>query len=261
MRKNVAWITGASSGIGEEICKQLAAKNYTLVLSSRNKEKLEQLKNSLPNKENHLVVPLDLENTQSIAQTVADVFSKTPFISHVFHCGGISQRALAHETSIEIDRKMMEINYFGTVALTKAILPYFQRQKEGHFVVVSSIAGKFGFYLRSAYSASKHALHGFFESLSLEEAHHNICVTIVCPGKINTPISLSALDKNGKAHGVMDHNQATGMPVKTCVQQLLKAVDQKKREVLIGNKEIKAVTLKRFLPTLFWKIISKQSPI
>ena len=152
----------------------------------------------------------------------------------------------------------MEINYFGTVALTKVILPIMQVQKHGHIVVISSIAGKFGFYLRSAYSAAKHALHGFFESLALEEAKNNIAVTIVCPGKINTPISMSALNKDGQAHGEMDHNQATGMPVDVCVALLLKAVKERKREILIGNKEIKAVTLKRFFPNLFWKVIAKQ---
>jgi dehydrogenase/reductase SDR family member 7B len=131
-----------------------------------------------------------------------------------------------------------------------------QQQKRGHIIAISSIAGKFGFYLRSAYSASKHALHGFFESLLLEEAHNNIHVTIACPGKINTPISLSALNSEGKPHGEMDHNQETGMPVDECVRILLKAVE---KEILIGNKEIKAVTLKRFFPGIFWKVIAKQS--
>jgi short-subunit dehydrogenase len=153
----------------------------------------------------------------------------------------------------------MEINYFGNIALSKAVLPYMQKNKSGHVVVISSISGKFGFYLRSAYSASKHALHGFYESLALEEAKNNIKVTIACPGKINTPISTNALTGEGEKHGIMDHNQETGMPVDLCVKKLLAAVIQNKKEVLIGNKEIKAVTLKRFLPGLFWKIIKNQS--
>lgn len=256
---SVAWITGASSGIGAETCRQLAEKGYRLVLSARSENKLQEVKNTLKNSELHIVFPLDLGNTSQIEAQAADVFNRCGRIDYVFHCGGVSQRAEAAETSIEVDRKIMEINYFGTIALTKAVLPYFQRQQSGHFVVISSIAGKFGFYLRSAYSASKHALHGFFESLLLEEAKNNIHVTIACPGKINTPISLSALDKDGKPHGVMDHNQETGMPVDVCVNQLLDAVQKRKKEILIGNKEIKAVTLKRFLPSLFWKVIAKQS--
>jgi len=257
--KQVAWITGASSGIGEELAKQLSAKGLKLILSARSEAKLHQLKATLPNSEDHLVVPLDLEHSEGFAELAKNVIAQTGTIDFLYNIGGLSQRAEAHETPIEVDRRIMEINYFGTIALTKAVLPFMQRQKNGHIVVISSIAGKFGFYLRSAYSASKHALHGFFESLLLEEAHNNIHVTIACPGKINTPISLSALNSEGKPHGEMDHNQETGMPVGECVRILLKAVEKGKKEILIGNKEIKAITLKRFLPGLFWKIIAKQS--
>lgn len=257
--KQVAWITGASSGIGEEICRQLATQGMRLILSARNETKLESLRQSLPNAQDHLVVPLDLEHTSDIAQTVKLAIDQTERVDFLYNVSGLSQRSTASETALEIDRRIMEINYFGTIALTKAVLPYMQAQKSGHIVVISSIAGKFGFYLRSAYSASKHALHGFFESLLLEEAPNNIHVTIACPGKINTPISMSALNAKGESHGEMDHNQATGMPVDECVRQLLRAVAKRKKEVLIGNKEIKAVSLKRFFPKLFWKIIAKQS--
>lgn len=152
----------------------------------------------------------------------------------------------------------MEVNYFGNIALAKAVLPYMQKQKSGHFIITSSIAGKFGFFLRSAYAASKHALHGFYESLLLEEEKNNIDVTIVCPGKINTPISMSALTEDGTPHGEMDHNQATGMSVEECVRQILDATAKKKKDVLIGGKEILAAKIKRFSPALFWKIIRKQ---
>ena len=258
--KQVAWITGASSGIGEEICKQLAQNGLRLILSSRSEEKLQELKNSLPNSEQHLIIPLDLEHSANFPDLAKRALTEMKRIDYLYNCGGLSQRAEASETSIAVDRRIMEINYFGTIALTKAVLPIMQAQKSGHIIAVSSIAGKFGFYLRSAYSASKHAIQGFFESLLLEEAKNNISVTIAYPGKINTPISMSALGKDGNAHGEMDHNQATGMPVDQCVSILLKAVDKKKKEILIGNKEINAVTLKRFFPKLFWKIIAKLSP-
>ena len=257
--KQVAWITGASSGIGEELCKQLAKKGFRLILSSRSEAKLTELKNGLPDSGDHLIVPLDLEHSEHFPELVKQTLVEVKRIDYLYNCGGLSQRAEASETSLEVDRRIMEINYFGTVALTKAILPIMQAQKSGHIIAISSIAGKFGFYLRSAYSASKHAIQGFFESLLLEEAKNNISVTIAFPGKINTPISLSALGKDGNAHGEMDHNQETGMPVDQCVSILLKAVEKKKKEVLIGNKEINAVTLKRFFPRLFWKIIAKQS--
>ncbi len=252
-------MTGASSGIGLALVQQLDGYGAKVILSSRNREKLEEVKQTLKGSE-HMVLPLDLEDTSNVKELAAQVHSKYGRIDCLINNGGMSQRAEAHETPLEIDRKMMEVNYFGNIALTKAVLPYMIGQKSGHILVVSSIAGKFGFFLRSAYSAAKHALHGFYESLALEQERNNIHVTIACPGKINTNISLNALNAEGKAHGEMDHNQATGMSAEQCAIEMLLAVQREQREVLIGNKEIKAVTIKRFFPKLFWKIIRKQSP-
>jgi short-subunit dehydrogenase len=206
-------------------------------------------------------LPLDLEDSSTFKSAVDQVIEKYNRIDYLFNNGGLSQRSTVAETPMEVDRRIMEINYFGNIALTKAVLPHFIQQKSGHVVVISSIAGKFGFFLRSAYSASKHALVGFYESLLLEEAKNNIHVTLAFPGKINTSISVHALNAKGEQHGIMDHNQATGMPVETCVKQLLIAVQKNKKEVLIGNKEILAVKIKRFFPKLFWRIIRKQSAV
>lgn len=258
-KDKIVWVTGASSGIGAEIVKQAAEAGASVILSARNVAKLQEVLNSLKNPEKHLVVPLDLGQSENFASLVESVIAKYGRIDVLVNNGGLSQRSEVHETPIEVDRRIMEVNYFGNVALTKQVLPIFRKQKSGRFIVISSIAGKFGFFLRSAYSASKHALHGFYESLMLEEEKNNIKVLIACPGKINTEISVHALDAEGMTHGVMDHNQKTGMPVEECVRQLFTAVRKDKKEVLIGNKEIKAVTLKRFMPRLFWKVIRKQS--
>lgn len=258
-KDKVVWITGASSGIGEAIAVAFDKAGAKLVLSARNEEKLNALKESLEHSSSHLVVPLDLEHSSNFKELVTKVVDHYGRIDILVNNGGISQRSEVHETSLEVDRRIMEINYFGNIALAKAVLPVFRAQKDGHFLVISSISGKFGFFLRSAYSASKHALHGFYESLYLEEEKNNIRVTIACPGKINTPISMNAVTGTGEKHGKMDHNQSTGMPAEECARQLLNAVEQNKIEVLIGNKEIKAVTLKRLAPKLFWKVIKKQS--
>jgi dehydrogenase/reductase SDR family protein 7B len=254
----IIWITGASSGIGQELCSQLANQGATIILSARNSENLQTIKSSLINNHKHLVLPLDLENQSSFQSSFEQIIKQYGKLDILFNNGGVSQRAEASETDIEVDRKIMEINYFGNIALSKIVLKHFQERQSGHIVVTSSIAGKFGFYLRSAYSASKHALHGYYESVALENIKHNVFVTLLCPGKINTPISTNALRGDGVKHNIMDHNQETGMPVEVCVKQILKAVSDKKREVLIGNKEILAVYIKRFLPNLFWKIIQKQ---
>lgn len=257
-KNKIIWITGASSGIGQELCTQLANHNATIILSARNSETLQTIKSSLKNSHTHLVLPLDLENQSSFQSSFEQIIKQYGKLDILFNNGGVSQRAEASETDIEVDRKIMEINYFGNIALSKIVLKHFQDKKSGHIVVTSSIAGKFGFYLRSAYSASKHALHGYYESVALENIKHNVFITLLCPGKINTPISTNALRGDGVKHNIMDHNQETGMPVEVCVKQILKAVSDKKREVLIGNKEILAVYIKRFLPNLFWKIIQKQ---
>jgi short-subunit dehydrogenase len=255
----VIWITGASSGIGEELARQLSSFGAILILSARNRQKLELLKESLKNHSKHFVLPLDLEKSDEFDRMALDVMARFNRVDILINNGGISQRANAFETSMDLNRKIMEVDFFGNIALTKTVLPFMQKQKYGQILVISSIAGKFGFFLRSAYSAAKHALHGYYESLALEEEQNGISVTIVCPGKINTAISTNALNAEGNRHGIMDHNQQTGMPVEICVHQILRALKKKKREVLIGNQEIWAVRIKRFFPTLFWKIIKKQS--
>lgn len=254
----VVWITGASSGIGEELACQVAQKGGIVVLSSRNEEALNRVRNRLSQPEKHMILPLDLEKG-TFDQAVDLVITAFGRIDVLINNGGVSQRSSVIDTQLEVDRKIMEINYFGPVALTKAVLPIMIKQKSGHIVVISSIAGKFGFFLRSSYSAAKHALYGFFESLILEVEKENIAVTIVSPGKINTPISVNALTSDGQPHGIMDRNQSTGMPVDQCVKQMLKAIERRDKEVLIGGKELLAVHIKRFFPRLFWKIIRKQS--
>ena len=255
----VVWLTGASSGIGKELSIQLSKLGAKLILSSRKEELLIELRANLSQKEQHMVLAMDLAKPDEFDGLLKQVIARYDQIDLLIQNGGISQRATAASSSEVVVRRIMEVNFFGNVFLMKKVLPKL-RESKGQVLVISSIAGKFGFFLRSSYSASKHALHGYYESLALEEEENGISITIACPGKINTPISTNALDSKGEKHGEMDHNQETGMPVEECVAQLLRAVSERKREVLIGNKEIKAVTLKRFFPKLFWKIIRKQSP-
>lgn len=255
----VIWITGASSGIGAELAKQLARKGAQLILSARDEQKLVSLAESLENHARHLVLPLDLAKLSNTQVYIDQILAQFGRIDILINNGGVSQRASAAETNMDVNRQLMEVNFFGNIALTKAVLPIFQKQGSGQFLVVSSIAGKFGFHLRSIYSASKAALVGYYESLAMEEAKNGIHVSIAFPGKINTPISQRALTAAGEVHGQMDDNQANGMPVEHCVSEMLAGLAKKKREILIGGKELLAVYMKRFVPGLFWKIIPKQS--
>ncbi len=246
--------------LGRRWQNNLSEKGATLILSARNATALNLVKKELKNSVKVIFVCNWIWNILKISPDLAkQVFDKYGRIDFLFNNGGLSQRSTVAETSLEIDRRIMEINYFGNIALTKAVLPYMIQQKSGHIIVISSIAGKFGFFLRSAYSASKHALYGFYESLLLEEEKNGIRITIASPGKINTEISKHALNAEGTSHGLMDHNQSTGMSAEECVKQLLSAVTKNKKDILIGNKEILAVKIKRFFPALFWRIIKKQS--
>src|SRR5690606_22221298 len=164
---------------------------------------------------------------------------------------------LIRETPIEVDRKLVEVNFFGTVALTKALLPHFIDRKSGQFAVISSLVGKFGSPYRSSYAAAKHALHGFFESLRLEHFDDNIAVTMICPGFIKTDVSKNALTADGSPLNEMDEAQENGMPVETCAKEIFNALKHKKEEVYIGGKETMGIYLKRFVPTIFTKILLK----
>ncbi|HTL80635.1 MAG TPA: SDR family oxidoreductase [Bacteroidia bacterium] len=253
------WITGASSGIGAALVKAFAKEGANIVLSARREDELKKVQASggLTEK-NSLILPLDLSETSGVNELVKKVTGKFGTIDVLVNNGGISQRSLAKETPIDIDRKIMEVNYFGQVALTKAVLPQMLKQKSGHIIVVSSISGKFGFWFRTAYSASKHALHGFFESLRLETEHEGIKILMAVPGKIKTDISLHALKADGNKHAQMDKSQEEGMSADECAHLIIAAMNSGKEEILIGGREIKAVWLKRHFPKWFGKIIRKQ---
>lgn len=259
-KNKVVWITGATSGIGESLAIEFAKNGAKLVLSARRESELERVKAVCEGAPEIMILTLDLEKSDNFPQLAEQVSAHFGSIDFLVNNGGISQRSEAAETPLENDRRVMEINYFGNIALTKAVLPYMQKQKSGYIVTISSLSGKFGFFLRSAYSASKHALAGFYESLRLEEEKNGLKVSIVYPGFIATKISQNALNADGKAHGEFDPNQANGMPADECARVILKGIRKSKEEILVGKGELKAVWVRRFLPALFRKVIRKQSP-
>jgi short-subunit dehydrogenase len=161
------------------------------------------------------------------------------------------------ETSHEVEQRLMNVNFWGTVILSKAILPHFIKNGEGSLIVVSSLVGKFGTRFRSAYAASKHALHGYFDSLRIELADQNVHIMLACPGFIKTQVTINALTANGSAQGTMDSAQENGMSPEVFATKLIKAINARKEEVYIGGKETFGVLLKRFVPRLFSKIIRK----
>ncbi len=250
-QNKVVWITGASSGIGEALVYAFSQAGARLVLSARRVDELQRVaqQTKLPDTD-LLILPMDSEQSETFPALVQSVIHKFGQIDILALNAGISQRSFVKDTPTSIDRRIMEINYFGVIGLAKAVLPIFIQQQSGHFVVTSSVVGYIGTPMRSAYAASKHALHGFFDSLRAEHWRDNIRVIIVCPGYIKTNISLNAMNANGQKHNQMDENQSRGMSPETCAKRILKAIRQQKEEVYMGGKEILGIYLKRFVPRL-----------
>ncbi|MEZ7836683.1 MAG: SDR family NAD(P)-dependent oxidoreductase [Flavobacteriales bacterium] len=257
------WITGASSGIGLACAEVYAAKGARVVLSSRRKDALKKVADDLSyrlklNREKTFVIaPLDLEISDSLDGVVKRVLSDVKTVDIVIHCGGISQRSLAIDTSLEVDRRVMEIDYFGTVALTKSLLPHFVKRQAGQFVVVTSLMGVFSSPLRSGYCGAKHALHGFFEALRAEHYEDGIGITMVCPGFIATDISLNAVIGDGSKQGTMDEKTGAGMTPLECAKRIAHGVEKRRPEIFIGRSELLGVYLKRFFPGILRRIMRK----
>lgn len=257
-KDKVVWITGASSGIGEALAYALNERGAKLILSSRRKEVLEEVKANCPGDESDIhSIPLDLTETESLPEKAEQALAAFGHIDYLFNNGGISQRALAVDMKMEVLRRVMEINFFGSVALTKEVLPSMIERKSGHIVVTSSVMGKFGTRLRSGYAASKHALHGYFDCLRQEVCQHGISVSLVCPGFIKTKITENMLEADGSKYDKMGKGQQHGMPVDKFVKKLLPQVAKKKEEIYIGGKEIAGIYLKRFAPTLLNKVLRR----
>ena len=256
----IIWITGASSGIGKALAIELSQQNAKIILSSRKSKELALVKEQCKDANAVKIVTLDLEDYTNLQSKVEEAIAAFGKIDILVNNGGISQRSLARDTLIAVDKRIMDINYLGTVALSKVILPHFIKNKKGHFVVTTSIVGKIGTPLRSSYAASKHALHGFFDSLRAEHHKDNISVTLVCPGFVNTNVSKNALTGNGTPQQKMDIATAKGISPERFAKLMAKAIQHKKEEVYIaGAKEKLGVYVKRFYPKLLSKLIRKLS--
>ena len=255
MKDKVVWITGASSGIGEALVYRYHKAGARLIISSRNRDELFRVKTNCKGAINIHVLSLDLEQTASLPQKASEAMRIFGKIDILINCGGISQRSLALETIAEAEEKIMRINFWGTVTLSKAVIPAMIQNGGGQVVCISSLVGKFGTRFRSAYAASKHALHGYFDSLRSEIYDKNISITMICPGFIKTNVSLNALAGDGKAQNTMDDSIEKGMPAAECAEKIFNAVRDKKEEVYIGGKEVKGILLKRFFPLRFSKFM------
>lgn len=250
----VIWITGASSGIGEYLAYAFASRGAKLILSARNEDGLKEVKQAIGDKATVKILPLDVSDHESLRDKTQEALQAFDGIDILVNNAGISQRSAVEDTMLSIDKRIFDVNFFGNIGLTKELLPHFLDKKSGRIVVISSITGKLATPFRSAYAASKHALHGWYDALRAEVEDRGIQVHIACPGYVRTRISYNALKGDGKEHGVLDDNQAAGLGADKCAERIIGAIEKNKKEVLIGS-EAWFVKIRKMFPGLYYKII------
>lgn len=255
----VVWITGASSGIGEGLAHAFAQQNAKLILLARRVEELERVKKMCAGDPSRIaILPLDVADLDSLpgkAQQAHSLFGKFDIL---VNNAGIGMRGYVVDVEMAVQQRVMQVNYFGQIALTKAVLPYMIEQRHGHIVVVSSLTGKLPVPGRSAYCASKHALHGFFDALRGEVYQYNIKVTIVCPGFVQTHISENALLADGSTRGgKMDKEHRSSMTPAESAKSILYAIRTSKEEYDYGGVEKFAVPIRKWFPWLYSRAIRR----
>lgn len=253
------WITGASAGLGKAMALAFARKGAKLILSARRQALLEEVAEQCrqAGSPSAQVYPLDMSDPEAIDSVARRVLAEQGPIDILVNNAGISQRSRILDTEMAVYRKIMALDYLAPVQLTKALLPSMLERGAGQVVVISSLVGKFATPLRSGYAAAKHALHGFFDALRAEHADDGLSVTLICPGFIQTEISLNALTGDGRPQQLMDQAQAQGMSPAIFAAKALRAIAQKKMEVAIGGKEKWSLYLIRFFPSAFKHYLRK----
>jgi short-subunit dehydrogenase len=254
LRDKVVWITGASSGIGEALAHAYARKGARVVLGARRRDELERVARDLPNDAKSLILPADVTDFDAIPEQLATIEKAFGPVDVLVNNAGVSQRSLVADTTLETYRRLMEIDFFATVALTKAVLPGMRERRSGAIVVTSSVAGKVGSPLRSGYSAAKFALHGFYDCLRAEVSRDNISVTLAVLGFVQTNVSKNALTGDGTPNGVMETGIANGIKPAVVAESVVKATERGSREVVLANGQPGfALRLSRFAPGLVAK--------
>jgi len=257
----IVWITGASSGIGEAMAYAFAKKDARLILSARRVDALEKVKANCKNPSLVSVLPLDLAKVNELETIVKTAITLNGHIDILVNNGGISQRSEARETSPDVYRNIMEINFFGTIHLSNLVMKHFLERNAGYFVVISSITGKLGLPLRTAYTASKHAIEGFYASLRTEIWETNLQILMVRPASIKTNIAKNALVGDGTTFNKADQVIDKGITPESLAQSIIRAVETNKKTLTAGPKaQVFIVWLNRFLPGLVFNIVKKLKP-
>ncbi|XP_047399463.1 dehydrogenase/reductase SDR family member 7B isoform X1 [Sciurus carolinensis] len=264
LRNAVVVITGATSGLGKECARAFHAAGAKLVLCGRNVEALEELTRELmashaSQGQTHkpYTVIFDLADTGATVAAAAEILQCFGYVDILINNAGISYRGTVMDTTVDVDKRVMETNYFGPIALTKALLPSMIKRRQGHIVAISSIQGKISIPFRSAYAASKHATQAFFDCLRAEMEQDEIQVTVISPGYIHTNLSVNAITADGSRYGAIDKNTAQGRSPAEVAQDVLAAVGKKKKDVILADLlPSLAIYVRTLAPELFFSIMA-----
>ncbi|MFW5876472.1 MAG: SDR family oxidoreductase [Myxococcota bacterium] len=255
----VVWLVGASAGIGEALAHELAGQGARLILSARRAERLEKLRDDLRGRARDVqVLPFDQGDLDAAPDVARQARERAGPVDVLVLNAAIGQNGLALDTELELVERLMRVNFLGPVALAKAVVPAMVERGSGHVVVTSSTLGKFGIHRRSAYSASKHALHGYFDSLRSELRDTGVDVTLVCPGFVRTEIERRALNEAGEAYGE-NRTELKGMPADVFARKMIGVMARRELEATIGGRnERGAVWLKRLAPGLLHRALASE---
>lgn len=252
----VIWITGASSGIGEALARELAAAGAILILSARREAELIRVRDSLANTQQHLLLPLDITDIAAVDAAIISIKQKIGGLDWLINNAGISQRSLIIDTTLATERKLFDVDYFAQINLTRQALPLLLADGGGKVVFVSSVAGLVGTQYRGSYSAAKAALHLWANSLRAELYDQGLSVATIFPGFVRTDVSRNALTGDGSALGKMDDAQANAMSAEQFAEHAVKALIKDKNYIVIGGlKERLGALVSRLSPNLLYKMV------
>lgn len=252
----VWWVTGASSGIGSALATALAENGAKLILSGRNTEALEGLAKTV--KTASLTLPFEATDFARIPEIADKAWSWAGAVEGLVNNAGISQRSLAVETAFEVYRRIVDVDLLAPIALTQANLPRMVAAGSGSIVAISSVAGIVGSPLRSAYSAAKHGLIGYHDSVRAETAHQGLKVLVVAPGSVRTEVSKNALGADAKPRGFSDKAIDNGMAPDIAAERILAALRAGERELILAEGgEAEIAKLRRADPNALFDTMAR----
>lgn len=254
MKDKVVIITGATSGIGKALAFEFGQRGSSVVITGRRGGELEDVAKGLKEmKVSVLAIPSDVSKEEDTVRIIDETIKQFGKIDILINNAGISMRALFEDVNMDVFKKVMDINFFGTVQCTKHALPYILQTK-GSIVGISSINGKRATPARSAYSASKYAMEGFLEALRMEVMKRGVHVLSVCPGFTTSNIRNVALTADGQPQGESPRDETKMMSAEETAHHIYRAIVKRKRDLVLTPQGKLAVWLTKLFPVLMDKI-------